>query len=92
MSSFLFSEMSLVDPNAPAEFPEFDENISIDFKCASCGYKWSGGSGGEDEQDDAEAGKKSCPRCSAPLEIEKPPETFSLFGVPDESEIAYDGL
>jgi hypothetical protein len=29
-------------PEAPDEFPEVDENISTEFQCPKCSYRWSG--------------------------------------------------
>ncbi len=31
-----------VQPEAPEEFPEVDENIDTEHRCPSCGYQWSG--------------------------------------------------
>lgn len=36
---------SLSEPAPPEDFNEFDESISTDFKCPSCGYEWSGSPG-----------------------------------------------
>lgn len=39
-----FEELVIPGPKeAPAEFPEVDENISTDHECPKCGYKFSGG-------------------------------------------------
>ena len=32
-----------VEPEAPTEFPAYDENIETQHQCPSCGYEWSGG-------------------------------------------------
>jgi len=32
-----------VEPEAPGEFPEVDNNIPTEHQCPKCGYKWSGG-------------------------------------------------
>jgi hypothetical protein len=45
--SRLFSEHELATivgetPEAPAAFPEYDENIKTDYRCPKCGYTWSG--------------------------------------------------
>jgi hypothetical protein len=31
------------DLSGPSEFPSYDESISTEHECPSCGYKWSGG-------------------------------------------------
>jgi len=35
------------EPDAPEDFKEVDENIQTDHECPKCGYKFSGGGGGE---------------------------------------------
>ncbi len=30
------------DPEAPADFPEVDENVPTEFQCPRCSFKWSG--------------------------------------------------
>jgi hypothetical protein len=29
-------------PEAPEEFPEYDDDIPTDYRCPKCGYEWSG--------------------------------------------------
>jgi ParB/Sulfiredoxin domain len=40
-------------PDAPGQFPEFDENVPVEHTCPKCGYQWSGKASharaGEDE-------------------------------------------
>ena len=33
------------EPDAPGEFPKYDESIPIEHTCPRCGYQWSGGEG-----------------------------------------------
>jgi ParB-like chromosome segregation protein Spo0J len=42
-----------VQPEAPEDFSEVDENIETEHQCPKCGYQWSGGKmvEAEDEQD-----------------------------------------
>ena len=45
--SSLFSHDELArhiqsEPEAPTEFPEYNENIKTDHRCPKCGYTWSG--------------------------------------------------
>lgn len=41
--SFAFVEgLEVVDPEAPAAFPLFDETIETEYQCPACGYQWSG--------------------------------------------------
>jgi hypothetical protein len=42
----LMTDRSGNDVAAPGEFPSYDETISTEHECPSCGYKWSGGKGG----------------------------------------------
>lgn len=35
-------------PSAPDDFAEVDEDISTDYCCPKCGYRWSGKTGGEE--------------------------------------------
>jgi hypothetical protein len=35
--------MDGTEPEAPADFPSYDEQIETEHKCPSCGYVWSGG-------------------------------------------------
>jgi ParB-like chromosome segregation protein Spo0J len=36
-------------PEPPAEFPEFNEQIDVQHQCPKCGYKWSGSSAPQQE-------------------------------------------
>lgn len=56
MSFGFVDELEVWDPEAPIAFPIFDETISTDSLCDSCGYVYSGG-------DDQEV--KKCPKCGA---------------------------
>lgn len=38
-----FLDDLLTEPEAPEEFPAFDENIETQHQCPKCGYEWSGG-------------------------------------------------
>lgn len=35
-------------PDAPEDFPSYDEKIKCDFRCPKCAYEWSGSPGGQD--------------------------------------------
>jgi ParB-like chromosome segregation protein Spo0J len=32
----------VAEPEAPADFPEVDENVAVEFRCPKCHYAWSG--------------------------------------------------
>lgn len=34
--------LTRLNPEAPAEFDQFDENLPVEHKCPKCGYQWSG--------------------------------------------------
>ena len=42
MLSLLSSTLDLGGLEAPEDFPEYDEDIEVEFRCPKCGYEWSG--------------------------------------------------
>lgn len=40
--TMVFDAVHPQEPDAPDEFPEFDEDLDVDYRCPSCGYEWSG--------------------------------------------------
>ena len=40
----LAQELESQYPDAPEDFPEYDDDIETEYKCPKCGYEWSGSS------------------------------------------------
>ena len=49
LAALLGTETTPVQPEPPAEFPEFNEQIDTEHQCPKCGYKWSGNSAPQQE-------------------------------------------
>lgn len=38
----LAKKIKIVEPEPPADFQSYDENIEVEYTCPKCGYEWSG--------------------------------------------------